>query len=155
MYQPFAFLGPIYHNTIPFASEALDRVVKTWYNGIQICNDKAQVSTGMRIYVAGPYTARDDAGRLANTKAAMRAGLQLLRKGHIPFIPHLCHFFDLWVEEEEGQRLPWEIYMKWDDAFLECCEAFLYLAPSPGADRERQRAEELGLTVFQSVTEIP
>ena len=40
--------------------------------------------------------------------------------------------------------------------FLEIwAEALLYLAPSRGADKELERAKELGLRIFYSIDEIP
>lgn len=107
------------------------------------------------MYVAGPYTAPDDAGLVANTEAAMYAGLEVLARGHTPFIPHLTHYFDLYVKNRLGHRLPAEVYYQWDLALLDRCDALLYLGPSPGADRELARAQELELTVFYSVKEIP
>jgi hypothetical protein len=106
------------------------------------------------IYVAGPYTAPTDAGQQANTERAMRAGREILRRGHSPFIPHLTHFFDLWCEREGGQRLPPTLYYEWDLEILRVCDALLYLAPSKGADRELAAAEFLGLTIFRTVDTI-
>jgi hypothetical protein len=109
----------------------------------------------MLIYVAGPYTAPDDEGRIANTQRAMQAGLVILGRGHTPFIPHFTHYFDLYVEKRLGLRLPSNIYYDWDMVILDRCDALLYLAPSPGADKELERASELGLVVFYSEREIP
>jgi hypothetical protein len=78
-----------------------------------------------------------------------------LNKGHHAFIPHLTHFFDVFVEETTGMRLPGETYMQWDFAILRRCDALLYLAPSPGADRELALARELSLPVYLSVDDIP
>jgi hypothetical protein len=52
----------------------------------------------LKIHVAGPYTPSNpnlyDAARTGhkNTMEAIRAGIKLRKKGHIPFIPHLTHF---------------------------------------------------------------
>jgi hypothetical protein len=93
--------------------------------------------------------------RTANTEAALAAGLEIIGHGHTPFIPHLTHYFDLFVEKRVGHRLTPEIYYQWDLEILERCDALLYLNPSPGADRELERAKELGLTVFYLLKEIP
>lgn len=108
----------------------------------------------LRIYVAGPYTAETDAGKRENTLRAIDAGIALLRKGHFPFVPHLTHFVDRRADER-GIDLAWEEYVEWDMAFLECCDAFLHLAGSPGADIERDHAREQGLPVFESAEEVP
>ena len=104
----------------------------------------------MKIYVASSYSAPTEAERLANTYRAIDAGLAVYRKGHIPFIPHLCHWADARATEQ-GQPLTWEDWMAIGDAWLKQCDAILYLAPSKGADIELARAKELGLRIFYSV----
>ena len=42
----------------------------------------------IRVYVAGPIGANDE-GRAARVQAAVDAGLELLRAGLYPFVPHL------------------------------------------------------------------
>lgn len=108
----------------------------------------------LRIYVAGPYTAETDDGKLRNTVRAIDAGIDLLAKGHFPFIPHLTHYVDRRADELDVD-LAWEDYVEWDVAFLECCDAFLHLASSPGADIEREHAREHGLRVFESTASVP
>lgn len=109
----------------------------------------------MLIYVAGPYSAASEEERIANTEQAMLAAWRILGRGHHAFIPHLTHFFDVYVERMAGERLAGETYMQWDFAILRRCDALLYLAPSPGADRELALARELSLPVYLSVDEIP
>lgn len=108
----------------------------------------------MIVYVSGPYSAPDEAGRIANVERALAAGRELLAKNHAPIIPHLSHYFDLWAERSEGARLPWEVYIRWDLELLRGAEGFLYLAPSPGADIELAAARVLGLPIFNSVDAI-
>lgn len=109
----------------------------------------------MLIYVAGPYSAATHAERIANTERAMQAGHEVLTRGHWPFIPHLAHFFDEWCWWQHNGRLEPETYMQWDFVILRRCDGLLYLASSPGADRELALARELGLPVWLSVDEIP
>jgi hypothetical protein len=85
----------------------------------------------------------------------MHAGLEVYERGHYPFIPHLTHFVDLYSGDMSEFNLEYEDYMEWDLAFLEVCDALLYLDPSPGADRELQKAEEMGIPAYGSVHEIP
>ena len=108
----------------------------------------------MRIYVAGPYSSIDRAERERNVARAMAAGLALLERGHLPFIPHLSHFFDQWAEAQ-GVAIPYETYMTWDIAFLERCEALLHLGSSPGADRELELAVRLGKPVYSRLSGLP
>ncbi len=109
----------------------------------------------MLIYVAGPYSADSDAGRIANVNHAMAAGRVILQKGHWPFIPHLTHYFDEWHNARHDVRLDAETYMQWDFAILRRCDALLYLSPSPGADRELALARELGIPIYLIVEAIP
>jgi hypothetical protein len=106
------------------------------------------------IYVAGPYTADTDEGQERNTEEAMRAGAEILRRGHTPLIPHLSHYFDLWHERCYGERLPPETYYAWDNVLLERCDALLFLGPSKGANAERALAESLGMPVYTSVNQL-
>ena len=78
--------------------------------------------------------------------------MDILKKGHCPFIPHLTYFIaDCNTDFEPS----YEGYLEWDFAWLEVCDAILYLAPSTGADRELEYAKGRGLIVFKSVSEIP
>lgn len=111
----------------------------------------------LKIYVAGPYTPTGadfhDAPRMAyhNTRRAILAGIEVIKRGHIPFIPHLTHFIHL----ESDEPLPAEFYYEYDMVWLKCCDALLYLGSSKGADRELEWAKRNGLRVFLSVSEIP
>lgn len=107
------------------------------------------------IYIAGPYSAETHAERIVNTERAMQAGHEVLQRGHWPFIPHLLHFFDDWRWWQHHGRLGPEDYMQWDFATLRRCDALLYVAPSPGADRELALARELRLPIYLSADDIP
>jgi len=111
----------------------------------------------LKIYVAGPYTPSTtdghDAPRIAhkNTLKAIKAGIAIIEKGHIPFIPHLTHFIHL----ETERPLPAEFYYEYDMEWLQYCDALLYLGKSRGADRELEWAKRHGLKIFWSVKDIP
>lgn len=111
----------------------------------------------LKIYIAGPYTPvntdQHDAPRIVhkNVIKAIRAGIKVIKKGHIPFIPHLTHFIHLETEEPLSK----EFYYEYDLEWLKLCDAFLYLDSSEGADKELQIAETLGLKIFNSIDEIP
>lgn len=110
----------------------------------------------MIVYVSGPYSSPDgEPGQLANTERAMAAGLALLEMGHAPLIPHLSHWFDLWVGRERGERLPWQLFMDWDIELIRGCNALLYLAPSRGADIEKAHAEAMGIPVYTALSQVP
>jgi hypothetical protein len=69
--------------------------------------------------------------------------------GFIPFIPHLSHFWD---------KICPRSYQFWCDYGLEwlaVCQAVLRLpGESPGADRECEWAQELGIPVFYNLREL-
>ena len=101
----------------------------------------------MKIYIAGPYTQGDVA---ENVRNAIYAGDCLARLGHIPFIPHLMHFWHFLLPHE------FEFWMTQDMAWLRSCDAILRLdGESAGADREVEEAVKLGLVVYKSVIEVP
>lgn len=96
-----------------------------------------------KIYIAGPYTNGNTA---INVRAAILAGDRLAKAEFTPFIPHLTHFWHLLRPHD------WEFWMKQGMQWLETCNCLLRLpGESVGADREVQRARELGLYVYQSV----
>lgn len=109
----------------------------------------------MLIFVAGPYTAADDAGHLANVDAAIDAGIALAERGHVPYVPHLSHWFDLRCEEVTGFRRSWEFYMRMTLAILPRCDALFFVGPSRGADIERGVAIERGMPVFERIEDVP
>lgn len=104
----------------------------------------------MRIYVAGPYSASTAEARLNNVIRAMQVGRDLVGLGHAPFIPHLTHYFDEWLQST-GETLPYDDYLAWDVEFLSTCDALYFIGASPGADYERAWAEANGIPVFESL----
>ncbi|MCL5434624.1 MAG: hypothetical protein M1559_02855 [Candidatus Marsarchaeota archaeon] len=116
-------------------------------------------SKPLAIYVAGPYTPQTndihDAARLANinTQNAIDAGIEVLKKGHFPYIPHLSHYVHLRMKD--GDALPKEAWYSFDMTWLAKCDALLYLAPSFGADAELKWAREHGMKIFLRIEEIP
>jgi len=109
----------------------------------------------MKIYLAGPISADSDEVVFANCQRAVDAGIELMRKGHFPFVPHLSLWTNTRAKVKFGIEFTWEQWMELDDAFLQCCDALLYLGSSRGADQELERAKELGLQIFYSVDEVP
>jgi hypothetical protein len=112
------------------------------------------MSKPLRVYIAGPYTAKDRKGLEANTHRAIDAGLEVFRRGHFPYIPHLTHYVDLHAKQR-GINLDWGDYIQWDLPWLDRCDALLYLGPSKGADLELKRARKLGKRVFLQLSKIP
>lgn len=102
---------------------------------------------GMKIYIAGPYSNGDVE---ENVRIAIHAGDYVARFGHIPFIPHLTHFWHMLIHHD------YEFWMKQDMEWLKECDALLRLeGESKGADREVAMAQELGLKIYTSVFDVP
>lgn len=112
------------------------------------------MSKPLKIYIAGPYTHKEKIRRETNVALAIDSAINIYKKGHFPYIPHLTHFVDMRAEEL-GIKIPWIKYMKWHDIWLDTCDAFLYLGSSKGADRELKKAEKLRIKIFHSVDDIP
>lgn len=113
-----------------------------------------QSKKGLRIYVAGPYTAETKTQIHQNVMKALDAGLILWKKGHYPYIPHLTHFVDLRAQEKEIP-MKWEEYIEWDKAWLEVCDAVLFLGNSKGAEEELKYAKKLGKTIYYKIDDVP
>lgn len=108
----------------------------------------------MIIYCSGPYSANTEEGRLFNTEVAIKVGIELIQKGHTVLIPHLSHYTDKLAREELGIDIPWETWLKQDLELLERCDALYYIAPSRGADIEKEHALKLGLKIYTSLDEV-
>jgi len=111
----------------------------------------------LRIYVAGPYRPKTEdvheAVRLAahNTNKAISVGLELMKRGHIVYIPHLSHFIH--THPECDREYGWYAF---DNSFINYwAEALYYISASYGADNERKLAERLKLKIFTSMDQVP
>lgn len=101
----------------------------------------------MFIYVAGPYTKGDVA---LNVREAIVIGNNLRALGHVPFIPHLTHFWHMLIPHEIGY------WYEYDIEWLKKCDAvFRFAGESTGADNEVRIAKELGLPIFESYLDVP
>ena len=117
-------------------------------------NPIKRAAVPLRIYVAGPYTASSESEILNNVDRAIDAALALYKKGHFPYVPHLTHFIDERARRS-GVEMAWEDYVfRWDSAWLELCDALLFLADSPGARKELELAQRLGKRIFYSPDEV-
>jgi len=100
----------------------------------------------MRVYVAGPYTKGDVA---VNVRTAVEAGDRLLKTGHLPYVPHLMHFWHMLFPG------PYEQWTAMDLEWIWVCAALVRLpGDSNGADEEVAVAKRLGIPIFYSVEEF-
>jgi hypothetical protein len=115
----------------------LAHFVSSRYRGGVFVTDKPKP----HVFVAGPLNTGEQPWR--NVRVALDVASRLQNLGVVPFVPHLCVFWDLAHEQTEKA---WRAY---DMAWLSRCDAvFRVSGRSPGADAEVARARELGLCVF-------
>jgi hypothetical protein len=102
-----------------------------------------------RIYIAGPLSSPTCTGYLQNVARFYEMDRALRRRGYAPYNPAA----DLLVGIMEGD-LEYNDYFEPNLAWLEAAEAVLLIAPSPGADRECERARRLGIPVYRSLVDL-
>ena len=106
----------------------------------------------MIIVVAGPYSADTAEQRQQNLDAMNKAAARLLEMGHIPIIGMNAA---LPVLEQAQVADRYKAIMDISMAVIDCCEAILVIAESPGANRERDHVSAKGLPVYYSLNEVP
>ena len=100
------------------------------------------------IYVAGPISKGDT---LLNIRNGMLTGIELIKRGYTPFVPHN----DMVQYLLDPDTLDYETILQQDLAWVKKCDALLRLSgDSPGADREEQYAISQGLFVTNSMNAL-
>jgi len=92
-----------------------------------------------RIYISGAYTNGDTP---INVATAIKVGDYFARLGYAVFIPHLTMFWHMIAPHE------YDFWLEQDMEWLEVCDIIIKIIstnPSSGADKEYNRAIELGL----------
>jgi len=98
----------------------------------------------LHVFVAGPYTAGDEYEVDANVGRAEEISREILRRGHYPYCPH-----SMTRGWESYRNVDYEDVMRMTLAFIrEKADALFFIAPSPGADRERAEAVKKGIPVY-------
>ncbi len=77
------------------------------------------------IYVAGLYSAPTPAGVQENVKQAALAGFEVMKKGHVPIVPHLM--FGAGVYTFFEQEIPYKVILDACLDVLRRCDAILFL----------------------------
>ena len=100
----------------------------------------------IRVYIASAYTIGDTA---VNVRKQIDVGNELIGYGFAVFLPLLSHF------QHMIHPQPYEVWMDQDMTWVASCDCLLRLpGQSRGADREVDRAKEVGIPVFFSVDEL-
>jgi len=109
----------------------------------------APSSTVHYVYVASKCDDPNPAVYEKNCVEALKVGIELVKKGYVPFIPHMalhgCYQFGLTRQDALLVGLLW----------LMRCDALFYHVSSPGTDGELKIAKELGMPIFDSLDEVP
>jgi hypothetical protein len=106
----------------------------------------------MIIAVAGPYSAPTASGRKKNLERMNKAAAKLLKMGHVPVIGMNAALPV--VTELKGEK-KYEAIMKISLAVVSTCDAILLLAPSPGANREKDLLVKQGKSVYLKIADVP
>ena len=97
------------------------------------------------IYVAGPYRGKNSWAVEQNIRYAEEVGFELAELGAVPVIPHsMYRYFD--------RTLTDEFWLAGAIELMRRCDAVVLVdnwRTSSGSIMERDRAEELGLPVFE------
>ena len=101
----------------------------------------------MRIYIAGALTDDVQEKMLENVNRAIEVGVELLKLGHVVFIPHLSYFIEL----NTNCDLSYEDYMRNDLAWLEICDAIFLLRHS---EHSRGTQRELNFAIKRNIQVI-
>ena len=106
-----------------------------------------QTTMRPRIYISGPLTSSGNVTE--NIDRAMAAARALIDAGFAPFCPHLTYHVD------PGEAIPHATWMAIELPWVSVADAVLRLpGESLGADIEVARAEEAGIPVFTSITDL-
>lgn len=106
----------------------------------------------MKIFIIGSYFSEDPRKLEQNIQRARDAGMAILQKGHLPFVPQ--PMFAYW-EQYVDERLIMKTCFDW----IAECDAVLVLnvnedKPDSGTNKALQHAERLDKKVFYSLDEI-
>jgi len=111
----------------------------------------------MLFYVAGPLSGQDGKiGAYSNVVKAVEVAEQLYGKGHHAYVPHLTVFQHKIIRRFKPDYVPtYERWLSFDFDLIKRCDALFYISSSPGADKEKEFAESLGIPVYLSIKEVP
>lgn len=113
----------------------------------------APAPTPERIYVAGPYSDVSPDAIKANVTRAAKYANAIMWLGHDAHCPHTATHQ---VDELGNHRLGYERWMRLDMGILEKWATGIFvIATSPGVNREVERAKQLGLKVYYSLSALP
>ena len=109
----------------------------------------------LKIYVAHRYSG-DTLETLSNIGRAVETGVEIAKRGHYPFVPHL----DCLIAIQSKGCLPLDYYYKSSMAFLQVCDA-IYIVDwkdidtSKGVKAEYEWALANKMPIYYNLDELP
>lgn len=106
----------------------------------------------MIIGIAGPYSASTPEQRQQNLDLLNHYAAKILELGYIPLIGLNAALPVIAIAKTKD---PYKAIMDISLSVIDACDAFLLIAESPGANKERDLILAKGLPVYTSLEEIP
>jgi len=106
-----------------------------------------------RVYVASAISAENLEKGLGNLRKGILAGVELLKRGYAPYIPHLDYQFNL-IQDE---HIDVDLYYSYDLEWLSVCECMLVLPNwenSRGVKAEIEFAKENNIPIYYNIEDI-
>jgi len=107
----------------------------------------------MKVYIAGPYSAKTPRCTELNVSQAIMIGVKLIELGFTVFVPHLSHYLDR-KAESIGINIPYDKWIEMDLEWLKHCDVMLVLGYSPGVYQEIKFAVLHRIPMVRSVNEL-
>lgn len=105
----------------------------------------------MKFFISGRYTASHPREVLKNVNRAIDIGIELMKKGHAVYIPHLTHYVHL----RPYCPFEYEEYLYNDIEFLKVCDALFFISHSNGADKELELASKMKKKIYYDLKKVP
>ena len=106
------------------------------------------------VFVTGPYSAPTEDEIESNIQDAIDSGRVLFEKGYYPIIPHIL-VREYYNPDDRNGLFGYESLMSYTLSIVKRCDILLIIGNSPGADREKELAESLGIPIYFKLTQIP
>ena len=106
-----------------------------------------------RIYVAGAISNPILEKGLTNIRKGIIKGVELLKLGYAPYIPHLDYQFNLMQDD----HIDVELYYRYDLEWLSVCEAVLVVEgweESKGVKAELEFAKKHNIPIYYNVKDL-
>lgn len=111
----------------------------------------------MKIFISGPLSNGDSApysDQCLNVYEAMKCAVEVIQKGHRPFVPHLYWYIDI-IAKKTQIDIPYQTWIELDKAFLKDCDALLCIGKSPGVEKELTAAMKMNIPIYYNTFDIP